>query len=185
MLNFAKSSSLRNAVCCRGFADAGRKALHHRVQRKIAGRRHIKFVGLGIFEAKVEDGANSWSDAPCLVQKPTIAIETTRKVLTLLQCSMVGVIIAAQSAVVIKLVDTAVAKAAPTVTARIPSQTKVGETIALTAQADPDGVPALGCRFWSDDSDLQSAHCLNVTGVKQCLAPLASAKRRSSYRDRR
>ena len=35
------------------------------------------------------------SDAPCLVQKPTIAIETTRKVLTLLQCSMVGVIIAA------------------------------------------------------------------------------------------
>ena len=35
------------------------------------------------------------SDAPCLVQKPTIAIETTRKVLTVLQCSMVGVIIAA------------------------------------------------------------------------------------------
>ena len=35
------------------------------------------------------------SDAPCLVEKATIAIENTRKVLTLLQCSMVGVIIAA------------------------------------------------------------------------------------------
>jgi|CZKH01.1.fsa_nt_gi hypothetical protein len=48
-----------------------------------------------------------------------------------------------QSAVVIKLVDTAVARAAPTVTARVPSQSKVGETIAFSAQADPDGVPAL------------------------------------------
>src|ERR1700720_3462964 len=35
------------------------------------------------------------SDAPCLVQKLTIAIATTRKVLTVLQCSTVGVIIAA------------------------------------------------------------------------------------------
>jgi alpha-galactosidase len=50
----------------------------------------------------------------------------------------------AQSAIVIKLVDTAVAKAAPTVTARIPSQSKVGETIDVSARADPDGVPALG-----------------------------------------
>jgi alpha-galactosidase len=49
---------------------------------------------------------------------------------------------APQSAVVIKLVDTAVSKATPTVTARVPSQSKVGETIAFSAQADPDGVPA-------------------------------------------
>jgi hypothetical protein len=48
-----------------------------------------------------------------------------------------------QSAVVIKLVDTAVAKAAPKVTVRVPSRAKVGELIALSAQADPDGVPAL------------------------------------------
>ena len=50
---------------------------------------------------------------------------------------------APQSSVVIKLVDTAVAKAAPTVTALVPSQSKAGETIAFSAQADPDGVPAL------------------------------------------
>jgi alpha-galactosidase len=48
-----------------------------------------------------------------------------------------------QSAVVIKLVDSAVTKATPTVTARIPSQSKVGETINFSAQADPEGVPAL------------------------------------------
>ena len=35
------------------------------------------------------------SEAPCLIPKLTIAIETTRKVLTVLQCSMVGVIIGA------------------------------------------------------------------------------------------
>jgi alpha-galactosidase len=51
---------------------------------------------------------------------------------------------APQSAVVLKLVDTAVAKAVPTVTARVPSQSKAGETIALSAQADPGGVAALG-----------------------------------------
>ena len=39
-----------------------------------------------------------------------------------------------QSAVVIKLVDTAVARAAPTVTAQVPSQSKVGETIVLSAR---------------------------------------------------
>ena len=50
---------------------------------------------------------------------------------------------APQSALVIKLVDTVVAKAAPTVTARVSSQSKAGETIAFSAQADPGGVPAL------------------------------------------
>jgi alpha-galactosidase len=48
-----------------------------------------------------------------------------------------------QSAVVIKLVDSAVAKAAPSVTAQVPSQSKAGETIAFSANAAPDGVPAL------------------------------------------
>jgi alpha-galactosidase len=49
-----------------------------------------------------------------------------------------------QSAAVIKLVDTAVAKAAPTITARVPSQSKAGETIIVSATADPEGIPALG-----------------------------------------
>jgi|SRR5450631_1444540 hypothetical protein len=35
------------------------------------------------------------SDARCPIQKPTIAIETTRKMLTVLQCRVVAVIIAA------------------------------------------------------------------------------------------
>jgi alpha-galactosidase len=68
-----------------------------------------------------------------------------------------------QSAVVIKLVDTAVAKAAPTVTARVPSQSKVGETIAFTAQADPDGVPALGYHWDFGDGTISEgakvSHC--------------------------
>jgi alpha-galactosidase len=48
-----------------------------------------------------------------------------------------------QSAMVIKLVDTAVAKAAPTVTAQVPPKSKAGETIAFSARVDSGGVPAL------------------------------------------
>jgi alpha-galactosidase len=66
-----------------------------------------------------------------------------------------------QSAVVIKLVDTAVAKAAPAVTARVPSQSKVGETIAFSAQADPDGVPAL--RYHWDFGDGTISEGSNVS----------------------
>jgi alpha-galactosidase len=68
-----------------------------------------------------------------------------------------------QSAVVIKLVDNAVAKAAPTVTARVPSQSKVGETITFSAQADPDGVPALGYHWDFGDGTISEGskvfHC--------------------------
>jgi alpha-galactosidase len=68
-----------------------------------------------------------------------------------------------QSAVVIKLVDNAVAKAAPTVTARVPSQSKVGETITSSAQADPDGVPALGYHWDFGDGTISEGskvfHC--------------------------
>ena len=68
-----------------------------------------------------------------------------------------------QSVVVIKLVDTAVAKAAPSVTARVPSQSKVGETIAFSAQADPDGVPALGYHWDFGDGTVSEgpkvSHC--------------------------
>jgi alpha-galactosidase len=60
-------------------------------------------------------------------------------------------------------VDTAVAKAAPTVTARIPSQSKVGETIAFSAQADPDGVPALRYHWDFGDGTISEgphvSHC--------------------------
>jgi alpha-galactosidase len=70
---------------------------------------------------------------------------------------------APQSAIVIRLVDNAVAKAAPTVTARVPSQSKVGETITLSAQADPDGVPALGYHWdFGDGTTSQGpkvSHC--------------------------
>ena len=68
-----------------------------------------------------------------------------------------------QSAVVIKLVDTAVAKAAPAVTARVPSQSKVGETITFSAGADPDGVPALGYHWDFGDGTISEgsnvSHC--------------------------
>jgi alpha-galactosidase len=68
-----------------------------------------------------------------------------------------------QSAIVIKLVNTAVAKTAPTVTARVPSQSKVGETINFSAQADPDGVPALGYHWDFGDGTISEgsnvSHC--------------------------
>jgi alpha-galactosidase len=68
-----------------------------------------------------------------------------------------------QSVVVIKLVDTAVAKAAPTVTARVPSESKVGETITFTAQADTDGVPAVGYQWDFGDGTVSDgpkvSHC--------------------------
>ena len=68
-----------------------------------------------------------------------------------------------QSAVVIKLVDDAVAKAAPTVTARVPSQSKVGETMAFSAQAAPDGVPALSYHWDFGDGTISQGpkvfHC--------------------------
>ena len=68
-----------------------------------------------------------------------------------------------QSAMVIKLVNTAVAKTAPTVTARVPSQSKAGETIAFSAQAAPDGVPALGYHWDFGDGTVSEgsnvSHC--------------------------
>src|SRR6202453_1278831 len=66
-----------------------------------------------------------------------------------------------QSAMVIKLVDTAVAKAAPTVTAQVPSQSKTGETIALLARSDPGGVPALSYHW--DFGDGTVAEGANVS----------------------
>jgi alpha-galactosidase len=61
-----------------------------------------------------------------------------------------------QSVVVIKLVDTGVAKSAPTVTARVPSQLKAGETIAFSAQEDPNGIPALGYHWDFGDGTISS-----------------------------
>jgi len=66
-----------------------------------------------------------------------------------------------QSAIVIKLVDTAVAKAAPTVTTQVPSQSKAGETIAFSARADPEGVQPLG-HHW-DFGDGTIAEGANVS----------------------
>jgi hypothetical protein len=63
---------------------------------------------------------------------------------------------APQSAVVIKLIDNAVAKAAPIVTARVPLQSKVGETLTFSVQADPGGVPALRYHWnLGDENDLR------------------------------
>jgi alpha-galactosidase len=68
-----------------------------------------------------------------------------------------------QSAIVIKLVDNAIAKVAPMVTARVPSQSKAGETVAFSAQADPDGVTALGYHWDFGDGTIAEgssvSHC--------------------------
>ena len=68
-----------------------------------------------------------------------------------------------QSAMVIKLVDTAVAKAAPTLTAKVPAQSKAGETVAMSAQSDPGGVPALSYHWDFGDGTVAEgpnvSHC--------------------------
>ena len=48
-----------------------------------------------------------------------------------------------QSVKVIKIIDSSVAEAAPTVTAQVPSAATAGEMINLSAQAGADGVPAV------------------------------------------
>ena len=48
-----------------------------------------------------------------------------------------------QSVRVIKMIDESVAAAAPTVTAQVPAAANTGETIALSAQAEAGGVPAV------------------------------------------
>jgi hypothetical protein len=69
----------------------------------------------------------------------------------------------AQSVKVIKLVDTKIAKAAPTVTARIPSTANAAETIHLSAQADATGVPAVSYHWEFGDgtssSEPETSHC--------------------------
>jgi hypothetical protein len=73
-----------------------------------------------------------------------------------------------QSAMVIKLVDTAVAKVAPTVTAKVPAKSKAGETIILSAQSDPGGVPAFGYHWDFGDGTVAEgsnvSHCYTRAG---------------------
>jgi alpha-galactosidase len=52
-----------------------------------------------------------------------------------------------QSVRVIKLIDTGVAAAAPTVTAHVPAAADAGQTIALSAQTEASGVPAVAYRW--------------------------------------
>ncbi len=68
-----------------------------------------------------------------------------------------------QSALVIKLVDTAVAKAVPAVSAQVPAHSKAGETIAFSAPARPDGVAALSYHWDFGDGTISEgpkvSHC--------------------------
>jgi alpha-galactosidase len=74
----------------------------------------------------------------------------------------------AQSVKVIKITDTSVAKAAPTVTARVPSAANAGETIHLSVHADPSGVPAVSYHWDFDDGTraegLESSHAYTRAG---------------------
>ncbi len=64
-----------------------------------------------------------------------------------------------QSVKVIKLIDTSVAEAAPTVTVRVPSAANAGETIHMSAQADADGVPAVSYSWdFGDGTSTEGAH---------------------------
>ena len=74
----------------------------------------------------------------------------------------------AQSVRVIKIMDTDIAKAAPTITMQVPSAANAGETIHLSAQADPAGVPAVSYH-WDFGDGLSSegpttSHCYTRAG---------------------
>jgi alpha-galactosidase len=74
-----------------------------------------------------------------------------------------------QSVKVIKIIDTNVARAGPTVTAQVPSESKAGETINLSAQADPNGVPAVLYHWDFGDGTSsdgpQASHCYTRAAV--------------------
>jgi hypothetical protein len=60
---------------------------------------------------------------------------------------------------VIKLIDGTVPTAAPTVTAKVPSEARVSETLQFSAQAAPSGVPALSYRWdFGDGTTADGAH---------------------------
>lgn len=54
---------------------------------------------------------------------------------------------APESVKMIKIIDESVPAAAPTITANVPSTARAGETIKLSAEAAPDGVPAIDYRW--------------------------------------
>jgi hypothetical protein len=66
-----------------------------------------------------------------------------------------------ESVRVIKLIDSNVAPSAPSVKAQVPSAANAGETIHLSAQAEPTGVPAAGYRW--DFGDGTSANGARVS----------------------
>jgi hypothetical protein len=67
---------------------------------------------------------------------------------------------APESVKMIKIIDENVSASAPTITANVPATAAAGETIKLSAQASPDGVPALAYRW--DFGDGTHAEGANV-----------------------
>jgi hypothetical protein len=74
------------------------------------------------------------------------------------------------SARLIKLVDSSVPAAAPTVTAQVPPQAKMGESLNFTAVCDAKGVPAVGYHWdFGDGVKIDSAsvhHAYTVDGAR-------------------
>lgn len=70
-------------------------------------------------------------DAPVQLQGDTLRLENQ----------------APESVRLIKLVDTSVPAAGPSVAASVPTQAHAGEPLTFSANAEPSGVPAIGCRW--------------------------------------
>jgi alpha-galactosidase len=74
----------------------------------------------------------------------------------------------AHSVLMLKIVDTAIAAAAPSVSIEAPDHAKVDETIKLAATADPRGVPALTYRWdfgdGTSEQERQVVHAYTTAG---------------------
>lgn len=69
----------------------------------------------------------------------------------------------AESVRVIKIIDGQVTAAAPTVTAKVPSEAKTGATFDVSAQADENGVPALSYLWDFSDGIMQTGRKVTHT----------------------
>jgi hypothetical protein len=78
----------------------------------------------------------------------------------------------AHSVRIIKLVDTSVTAAAPTITAEVPSSAEAGAVVKFAATAKPDGVPAIAYRWDFGDGTTEDSAQVSHTFTEEASYPV-------------